>query len=152
MNKSEDPVRMVDTSEKPVSYRVAKAVGDIVLQAETISAVKHKETKKGDVLTISEIAGISAAKKTANLIPLCHQIPLSSIQISYKFKEDRIRAFCDVKASYTTGVEMEALVGVTTSLLNIWDMVKYLEKDSDGQYPDARLEGIRVVEKRKVDI
>ena len=146
---SEDPIKMVDVASKPVSRRKAEAVGEVILDPSTIDKIHAGKTKKGDVLVVAEIAGIQAAKKTADIIPLCHQIPLSSVQIAYDFLEDRIRATCEVTANYTTGVEMEALVGVTTALLSIWDMVKYLEKDSEGQYPVARLEGIRVIKKVK---
>lgn len=146
---SEDPVKMVDVSSKPVSRRKAEAVGEVILDPLTVAKIRAGTTKKGDVLVVSEIAGIQAAKKTADIIPLCHQIPLSSVQIAYDFLEDRVRATCEITANYTTGVEMEALVGVTTTLLSIWDMVKYLEKDSEGQYPVARLEGIRVTRKVK---
>ena len=124
---SNSPVEMVDVSEKPMVQRYAEAVGDIVLSLETIAAIRNKSTKKGDVLSISEIAGIQGAKRTSEIIPLCHQIPLSSVDIRFDFLEDRIRAFCSVRANYSTGVEMEALVGVTTSLLSNWDMVNYLE-------------------------
>ena len=146
---SEDPIKMVDVASKPVSRRKAEAVGEVILDPSTIATIHAGKTKKGDVLVVGEIAGIQAAKKTADIIPLCHQIPLSSVQIAYDFLADRIRATCEVTANYTTGVEMEALVGVTTALLSIWDMVKYLEKDSEGQYPVARLEGIRVTKKVK---
>lgn len=146
---SEDPIKMVDVASKPISRRKAEAVGEVILEPSTIAKIHAGKTKKGDVLVVAEIAGIQAAKKTADIIPLCHQIPLSSVQIAYDFLEDRIRATCEVTANYTTGVEMEALVGVTTALLSIWDMVKYLEKDSEGQYPVARLDGIRVTKKMK---
>lgn len=149
MNEKKEPVRMVDISDKPASVRVAEAVGEIVLQSTTVEAVRLGTTKKGDVLSVSETAGIMAAKKTDELIPLCHQIPLSSVGVAFKFKPDRILAVCRVTATYATGVEMESLIGVTTALLSIWDMVKYLEKDSEGQYPTARLEGIRVTLKQK---
>jgi len=148
LNES-DPVRMVDISEKAITLRTAVAEGDIVLQPSTVEAIKTQSTKKGDVLTVSEIAGIQAAKKTSEIIPLCHQIPLTSVNISFAFDEDRIRGVCTVKTTYSTGVEMEALVGVTTALLSVWDMVKYLEKDKRGQYPVARFENIRVVLKEK---
>jgi len=140
---------MVDVGHKKNQLRIARASGFIKLSADTIKLIEENKIKKGDVLVVAEIAGIQAAKKTADIIPLCHQIPLSSVQIAYDFLEDRIRATCKVTANYTTGVEMEALVGVTTALLSIWDMVKYLEKDSEGQYPVARLEGIRVTKKVK---
>ncbi|MCF2137100.1 MAG: cyclic pyranopterin monophosphate synthase MoaC [Candidatus Thorarchaeota archaeon] len=144
-----DPVSMVDISEKGVVERTAEAEGEIHLHPSTIEAIRTRSTKKGDVLTVSEIAGIQAAKKTAELIPLCHQIPLSTIQISFTIEENHIVTRCLVRARYTTGVEMEALVGTTTALLSIWDMVKYLEKDEAGQYPVARLENIRVIRKEK---
>ena len=146
---SEDSIKMVDVSSKPVSRRKAEAVGEVILDPSTVAKIHAGTTKKGDVLVVSEVAGIQAAKKTGDIIPLCHQIPLSSVQIGYDFLEDRILAKCEVTANYTTGVEMEALVGVTMTLLSIWDMVKYLEKDSEGQYPVARLDGIRVTKKVK---
>ena len=146
---SEDPIKMVDVGSKPVSYRKAEAIGEIILDASTVDQIRAGTTKKGNVLVVSEIAGIQAAKKTADIIPLCHQIPLSSVRIVFDFLENKIHAKCEVTTNYTTGVEMEALVGVTTALLSIWDMVKYLEKDSEGQYPVARLEGIRVTKKVK---
>jgi len=145
-------VRMVDISKKPFSFRTSRAEGELILHPETVEAVRLGTTKKGNVLSVSEVAGIVASKKTSELIPLCHQIPLSSVGVSFEFLEDRIRGACEVIATYSTGVEMEALVGVTTSLLTIWDMTKYLEKDSEGQYPIARLENVRVVRKEKVEL
>jgi cyclic pyranopterin phosphate synthase len=150
--KERSEVRMVDISEKPFSMRTSQAEGELILSPETVRAVRLGKTKKGNVLSVSEVAGIVAAKKTSEIIPLCHQIPLSSVSVSFDFLEDRIRSVCEVVATYSTGVEMEALVGVTTSLLSVWDMTKYLEKDSRGQYPVARLEGIRIVRKEKVDL
>jgi cyclic pyranopterin phosphate synthase len=146
---SEDTVHMVDISNKPVVKRVAEAVGELVLRSSTIDAIKSKSTKKGDVLATSEIAGIQAAKRTWDLIPLCHQIPLTSVNISFEIGTDRVQARCYVNASYSTGVEMEALVGVSVALLSVWDMVKYLEKDENGQYPVASIEKIRVTRKTK---
>jgi cyclic pyranopterin phosphate synthase len=145
-------VRMVDISEKPSSLRKSIAEGEIVLQTSTIDAVRTNKTKKGNVLSVSKIAAIMAAKKTSEIIPLCHQIPLASVGVSFEFLEDRIRCTCEVAATYSTGIEMEALVGVTTGLLSIWDMTKYLEKDFKGQYPLARLEGVRVTKKEKVEL
>jgi cyclic pyranopterin phosphate synthase len=150
--KTRSDTKMVDISEKPQSYRKAQAVGDLVLSPTTIEAVRLGTTKKGNVLSVSEVAGIMAAKKTSDIIPLCHQIPLSSVDISFEFHDDCIKGTCEVIATYSTGVEMEALVGVTTALLSIWDMTKYLEKDLDGQYPTARLEGVRVIKKEKAEV
>jgi cyclic pyranopterin phosphate synthase len=150
--KTRSETKMVDISEKPQVFRRALATGDLILSPNTIEAVRQRTTKKGNVLSVSEIAGIMAAKKTSDLIPLCHQIPLSSVDVSFEFLDDRIKGSCEVVATYSTGVEMEALVGVTTALLSIWDMTKYLEKDPEGQYPAARLEGVRVIKKEKVEL
>lgn len=147
-----DPITMVDVAGKKTTARTAEAIGEIVLLPTTINAIEGRTIKKGDVFAVAEIAGIQAAKRTAEIIPLCHQIPLSSVQLSFETMTDRVRARCEARALYTTGVEMEALVGVTTALLSIWDMVKYLEKDEEGQYPNARLENIRVIRKEKKDI
>jgi cyclic pyranopterin phosphate synthase len=150
--KERSETKMVDISEKPQVFRRALAVGELILSPNTIEAVRLGTTKKGDVISVSEIAGVMAAKKTSDIIPLCHQIPLSSVDLSFEFHDDRIGGTCEVVATYSTGVEMEALVGVTTALLSIWDMTKYLEKDSEGQYPTASLEGVRVIKKEKVEL
>ncbi|MHA2080721.1 MAG: cyclic pyranopterin monophosphate synthase MoaC [Candidatus Thorarchaeota archaeon] len=149
MDEKEHSVRMVDVSGKEAVKRYAEPIGDIVLQPETINRIRAGSTKKGNVLAVSETAGILAAKRTSEIIPLCHQVPLTSVELGFKFTETGIRVTCGVSAIYVTGVEMEALVGVTTALLSIWDMVKYLEKDSEGQYPNASLENIKVTVKRK---
>jgi cyclic pyranopterin phosphate synthase len=149
LDERKDLVRMVDVSGKDVIKRYAEASGDIILKTETMKEIQDGTTKKGNVLAVSETAGILAAKKTSEIIPLCHQIPLTSVEVFFNLNKTGVHATCRVSANYVTGVEMEALVGVTTALLSIWDMVKYLEKDADGQYPDARLENIRVIEKRK---
>jgi len=144
-----DPVRMVDVSGKDVVHRVATATGRIYLRRETVDAVREGRIRKGDPLTVSEVASIQAVKKTPDIIPLCHNVPIGSVDTSFRLGESYIEAKCRVSAIYRTGVEMEALTGVTVALLNIWDMVKYLEKDSDGQYPDARITDVKVTEKWK---
>jgi cyclic pyranopterin phosphate synthase len=144
-----DPVKMIDVSGKETVYRTATAVGSIKLKKTTVKTIKEKGIKKGDPLTVGEIAAILAVKKTPELIPLCHNIPISQVDVTYSFNKDSIEARCKVVTNAQTGVEMEALMGVTTALLNIWDMTKYLEKDENGQYPDAMITDIRVVEKRK---
>jgi len=144
-----DPVRMVDVSGKDVVHRAATATGRIVLRRETVDAVREGSVRKGDPLAVAEVASIQAVKKTPDLIPLCHNLPIGSVDTSFKLGDSYIEARCRVTAVYRTGVEMEALTGVTVALLNIWDMVKYLEKDEDGQYPDARITDVRVTEKRK---
>jgi cyclic pyranopterin phosphate synthase len=149
---SDNPVSMVDVSGKNTSMRVATAVGKLYLGKSTIDAIKNGEIKKGDPLTVAEVASILAVKKTPELVPLCHTIPIESVDTFYFVYEEYIEATCTVKASYKTGVEMEALTGVTVALLNIWDMVKYLEKDENGQYPGTYITDVRIVEKRKISI
>ncbi len=144
-----DPVRMVDISGKEVVHRTAEAVGRIRLRKETVEAVRDGRIEKGDPLTVAEVACIQAVKRTPDLIPLCHPIPIDSVDADFELGEDYVEARCRVTADYRTGVEMEALTGVAVALLNVWDMVKYLEKDEGGQYPTAEITGIRVVEKRK---
>jgi len=143
------PVRMVDISSKPIVHRKAEAEGAIRLTRQTMDALRRRTVKKGDVLAMAEVAGILAAKKTHELIPLCHPIPISRVQFTFSLMDDRVEALCTVDADYKTGVEMEALVGVSTALLTIWDMVKYIEKDDEGQYPTTAIERIRVVKKVK---
>ena len=146
---SEDPIKMVDVSGKEIVYRSATAAGKIKLKKSTIKTIKEAGIKKGDPLTVGEVAAILAVKKTPELIPLCHNIPIGQVDVEYMLSEDSVEARCTVVTNAQTGVEMEALMGVTTALLNIWDMTKYLEKDEDGQYRDAVITDIRVLEKRK---
>ena len=149
MEGKADPVRMVDVSEKEIVRREAEAVGLVKLKRSTVTSIKEGKVKKGDPLTVAEVASIQAVKKTPDLIPLCHAIPITSVKTTFRLGEDEIQVRCRVVADYKTGVEMEALTGVTVALLNIWDMVKYLEKDEEGQYPTAAITGVRVTEKRK---
>jgi cyclic pyranopterin monophosphate synthase len=140
---------MVDIADKESVPRTAEAVGRITLKRETLEAIRVGKVRKGDPLAVAEIACIQAVKKTPDLIPMCHQIPISSVDASFTLGEDYVEARCRVSAVYKTGVEMEALTGVSVALLNVWDMVKYMEKDAAGQYPATVITGIRVVEKRK---
>jgi cyclic pyranopterin phosphate synthase len=150
MNK--DTLKMIDISEKENMPRRAVAIGKIKLRKETLQAIIKGDINKGDPLIVAKIAGIQAVKKTPELIPMCHPIPISGIDLEFNLGEDTIKATCSVIAYYKTGVEMEALTGVSVALLNIWDMVKYLEKDSLGEYPTAEITGIRVIEKVKGEI
>ncbi len=140
---------MVDISEKKPVRRTAVAEGKIFLKKSTMGKIKNKKIKKGDPLTVAEIAAINAVKDTPRLIPLCHQIPISKVETSFAVGTGTITARTTVTAVAKTGVEMEALAGVSAALLTIWDMVKYLEKDENGQYPDTRIADVRVVEKVK---
>ncbi|MBI4722950.1 MAG: cyclic pyranopterin monophosphate synthase MoaC [Candidatus Stahlbacteria bacterium] len=105
--------------------------------------------KKGNPLIVAEIAAVNAVKQTQLLIPLCHQIPISSVKTIFNIQTEFIEATVTVKAIAKTGVEMESIVGVSMALNTIWDMVKYLEKDVNGQYPTTRIENIRVIKKIK---
>jgi cyclic pyranopterin phosphate synthase len=141
---------MVDITSKPIAYREAVAYGRIRLRRETIELVRKGVVEKGDPITIAQLAAINAAKKTYELLPLCHPIPLTHVDVSCKVEdEEHIGCTATVKTNAQTGVEMEALMAVTIALLNIWDVVKKYEKDEKGQYPYTAIELVKVVEKRK---
>ncbi len=140
---------MVDVTEKPVVKRRAEAAGKILLSPDTIQKIRGGQIKKGDPLLVAEVAAMNAAKQTHLLIPHCHQIPLDMVKVSFEVSNESIEARCLVRTHARTGVEMEALIGVSTALNAIWDMVKYLEKDETGQYPSTRITDIRVVSKEK---
>jgi len=140
---------MVDIGNKEHSLRIAKARGEIKLRKGTIKSIKEGKIKKGDVISTAQTAAILAVKNTPNLIPLCHPIPINSVDVSFVVGEEVIVCECEVKANYSTGVEMESLIGVSVALLSIWDMVKYLEKDENGQYPTTSITNIKVISKQK---
>ncbi len=140
---------MVDISEKKDVIRIAVAEGVIRLRKETIEAIKEGKVPKGDVLTVASVAGMMAVKKTPEIVPMCHPIPVTSVSIDFELLEDGVKARCTVKSVGKTGVEMEALTGVSVALLTVWDMVKSLEKDESGNYPQTAIESIRVLEKVK---
>jgi cyclic pyranopterin phosphate synthase len=140
---------MIDVTEKPIVRRMAEAGGKIFLSEKTIETIRKGEIKKGDPLLVAEVAGMNAAKQTHLLIPHCHQIPLDMVSFEFEFIAHGIYAICRVRAQARTGVEMEALVGVTVALNTLWDVVKYLEKDEEGQYPDTRMTDITVIHKIK---
>lgn len=146
---TQSKIHMVNIENKAIIPREAEAVGEIHLQPTTINAILQNQIEKGDVLVTAQIAGILAAKKTSDLIPLCHPLPIMQANLQFKFQEEAITAHCLVSAQYKTGVEMEALIGVTTALLTIWDMVKYLEKDAQGQYPTTHVSNVKVIKKWK---
>ncbi|MFZ0966507.1 MAG: cyclic pyranopterin monophosphate synthase MoaC [Candidatus Bathyarchaeia archaeon] len=141
---------MVDISDKPKVFREATATGTIKLKPETIRLINKGKIAKGDPLYTAKIAGILAAKKTSTLIPLCHPLPLTNVEVEIKFLDkSTVQVTSTVKTKAQTGVEMEALVATAVSLLTIWDMVKQYEKDAEGQYPSTVIENIRVVKKIK---
>ncbi len=147
---TESGVHMVEVGEKAQQRRTAIASGKIYLQKETIRMIENAEIKKGNVLTTAQIAGIQAVKKTSDLIPLCHPLNLSGIEIEFDVGEDEITATCECKLTGQTGVEMEAITGVSVALLTIWDMTKAVEKDENGQYPNTRISDIKVLKKEKI--
>jgi len=140
---------MVDVTDKPVVLRRAETSGRIFLSKKTLGIIREGKVKKGNPLPVAEVAGMNAAKQTHLLIPHCHQIPLDMVRVDFQVMDDHIEARCSVSAQARTGVEMEALVGVSVALNTIWDMVKYLEKNENGQYPDTRITDIKVLSKKK---
>jgi cyclic pyranopterin phosphate synthase len=139
---SDGRARMVDVTAKAVTQRQATARGHVVMQPETVQLIIAGNMKKGDVLTVAELAGVMAAKKTSDLIPLCHPLPVTNIQVSVRPNPDHSRV--DIEATVTvnhkTGVEMEALTAVTVAALTIYDMAKAVDRH-------MRIEGVRVVQK-----
>jgi len=141
---------MVDVTAKPEVYREAKAKGTIKLRSETIRLIREGKVEKGDPFQVAKVAGILAAKNTSSLIPLCHPLPLTSVEVDLKIVDDSaVSVEATVKTRAQTGVEMEALVAATVALLTVWDMTKAYEKDEFGNYPTTVIEGIRVVRKVK---
>ncbi|MBS7640866.1 cyclic pyranopterin monophosphate synthase MoaC [Candidatus Bathyarchaeota archaeon] len=141
---------MVDITAKPEVYREATAVGRIKLRPETIKLIREGLIEKGDPIYTAKIAGILAAKNTPALIPLCHPIPITNVDIDIIIiDESTIEVSATVRSRAQTGVEMEALVAASIALLTIWDMVKKYEKNSEGQYPYTLIQEIRVIRKVK---
>ncbi len=141
--------KMIDIGGKADVSRRAVAAGEIRLKRETLEAVKNRKIVKGEVLETARIAAVMAVKKTSLAIPMCHNIPITSIEIRFDMGEDSITATVEVSSFGKTGVEMEALHGVSLALLTIWDMVKSAEKDTTGNYPSTGISNIRVLEKIK---
>lgn len=127
---NEGRARMVDVSDKYITKRVAIARGTIKMQPETLQLIREGKIGKGDVLAVAQVAGIMAAKKTADLIPMCHSIPLTSVNISFsELRDDTIVVESTVKTTNVTGVEMEALTAVSIAMLTIYDMCKAVDKE-----------------------
>jgi len=120
---------MVDITEKYMTDRVATASGKVRMQPETLQMIRSEKIQKGDVLAVARVAGIMAAKKCAELIPLCHPIPLTSAKIDFEFVDDHtIRIIAEAKTTYATGIEMEALTAVSVAALTIYDMCKAIDR------------------------
>ena len=133
---------MVNVGAKPVQHRRAVATGKLTCAPATIRALKKNALPKGDVLTVAQIAGIQAAKRASELIPLCHPLALSHVEVSFKVRRDAIEISCSAETSSQTGVEMEALTGVSAAALTLYDMCKAVDKT-------MRIEAVRVVVKIK---
>ena len=141
---------MVDVSGKAEVFREATAKGKIRLKPETVILIREEKIAKGDPLYTAKIAGVLAAKKTSELVPLCHPLPLTSVEVEAEIVEKTaVEVTATVKTRAQTGVEMEALTAVSVGLLTVWDMVKQYEKDTAGQYPNTAIENIHVVKKMK---
>lgn len=136
---------MVDVGDKSDQLRIAKAYGKIILEEETIRVIKGNLIKKGDVISIAEIAGIMGAKKASDLIPLCHPLLLTKINVKATIVEDGIEVNTEVRNIGQTGVEMEALTAVNVALLTIYDMCKAIDKN-------MIMEGITLLDKQKIDL
>lgn len=121
---------MVDVSEKDITGRIAVARGSIHVSRRALDAILGRQVKKGDVLTVSQVAGIMGTKKTADIIPMCHPIFLSNVKVEFEIDEKAcdISVFCTAQTEGKTGVEMEALTGVSVALLTIYDMCKAIDK------------------------
>jgi cyclic pyranopterin phosphate synthase len=134
--------RMVDVGHKPDQKRTAKAEGVVRCQPATIAALRERALPKGDVLTVAQIAAIQAAKRTDELIPLCHSLPISAVIVTFDIEPDAVRIRSEVTTTAKTGVEMEALTAVSVAALTIYDMCKAVDKT-------MVIGEIRVTEKRK---
>lgn len=137
--------RMVDVSAKPPSARTAIAAGTISLSKDTIDLIERNQIGKGNVIATARIAGIQAAKKTAELIPLCHPLPLSNVEVDIALRDQQAEVKCTAKTIAQTGVEMEALTGVTVTLLTIYDMCKAVDKQ-------MVISDVKLVEKTKREL
>ena len=135
-------VRMVDVSSKPVTKRVATAEALIALKPETIAKIESSQVAKGNVLATARIAAIQAVKRTGELIPLCHPLPVHHAQVEFESRGDGIRIACRVTTAAQTGVEMEALTGATIAALTIYDMCKAIDNG-------MVISGVRLVSKTK---
>jgi cyclic pyranopterin phosphate synthase len=136
---------MVDVGAKVDQKRVAKATGHISLKPETIQLIKDNSMKKGDVLSIAEIAGIQGGKKTSELIPLCHPLQITKLDVKATLDKTGVRIHSEARCVGKTGIEMEALTAVSVALLTVYDMCKAVDKEMN-------MDEVKLVEKTKTDI
>jgi cyclic pyranopterin phosphate synthase len=135
--------KMVDVGHKPTQMRIAVAEGSVRCMAETVAALCTKSLPKGDVFTVAKIAAIQGAKRTDELIPLCHSLPLDAVEVTFSLKKDSVHILAEAHTTAKTGVEMEALTAVSVAALTIYDMCKAVDKT-------MVIEGIRLVSKEKL--
>jgi len=140
---------IVNITKKPVVERRAVATGVINLSTGSKQAIENRRVSKGDVIEASTIAAIQAVKDTPRIVPHCHPIPLEGCEVSWGWENLALRCTVKVVANYKTGIEMEAITGVVGGLLCVLDMVKYLEKDENGQYKNTSITGLKILEKYK---
>jgi cyclic pyranopterin phosphate synthase len=140
---AEGKAKMVDVSEKPAQLRIARAKGHITLMPETIELVRENKIKKGDVLTVAEIAGIQGGKKTSELIPLCHPLQITKIDVKAAIDNTGVSVECEARCIGQTGIEMETLTATGIALLTIYDMCKAVDKN-------MIIDEIKLIEKTKV--
>ena len=141
--------RQRDVGEKPRVHRRAIAEGELRTRPSTRNAIRARRVEKGDPLAAGELAGLLAMKRTSELIPHCHAVPLTSSSVELQLSRQGVKVRAESETVDRTGVEMEALVGATVALLTVWDMVKYLEKDARGLHPATSIGPVRVVAKAK---
>ena len=149
MNMDKEIQGIVEIGTKPIIERKATATGLLHLQKASKQAIVNKMVKKGDVLEASTIAAIQAVKETPRIIPHCHPIPLEGCKVDWAWEGTSLRCTVHVSAHYKTGIEMEAITGVSAGLLCVLDMVKSYEKDKHGQYPTASISNLKIIEKKK---
>ncbi len=140
---------MVDVGGKPIVRREATAEGFLRLLPGTLDALRLGTAPKGDPFPVARVAGVLAAKNTPQIIPFCHPLALTGVDVDLMREAGGVRCRVTVRSDGKTGVEMEALAAVTAALLTVWDMTKMLEKDERGQYPGTTIEGVRVLNKVK---
>ena len=140
---------IVDIGDKPVVAREAIATGILILSDQSMDLVENGRSPKGEVREASTIAAIQAVKETPRTLPHCHPIPIEGCTVDWIIEVCGLRCSGSVRTHWSTGVEMEALCGVSAGLLCAWDMLKPIEKDRNGQYPRAKIDDIRVIRKKK---
>jgi len=142
---------IVDVGSKPILAREAVATGILVLSPDSLDVVANGRSPKGDVREASTVAAIQSVKETPRMLPHCHLIPIEGCTVVWDVEETGLRCTVSVRTHWNTGVEMEALCGVSAGLLCAWDMLKSFEKDENGQYPNSMINELRVISKKKSD-